>query len=206
MWHGLWPDTAIFYPWWIWAITWIAASQWANRTVKRPGIGREWIYRVIALAGFYFLLGGILKTERDHLVWSRWPGVMGEAAYAPIPVAWAMVAITFLGFAFAWWARIHLGRLWSGSITRKEGHHVVDTGPYAIVRHPIYTGILLSAVASAIAIAQVHAYLGALLLIIGFWLKARLEERWLREELGPQDYDAYRRRVPMLVPFGPKAA
>jgi protein-S-isoprenylcysteine O-methyltransferase Ste14 len=206
MWHGMWPDTAIFIPWWIWAITWIAASLWANRTVKRPGIGREWIYRVIALAGFYFLLGGILKTEDNHLVWSRWPGVMGDAAYAPIPVAWAMVAITFLGFAFAWWARIHLGRLWSGSITRKEGHHVVDTGPYAIVRHPIYTGILLSAVASAIVIAQVHAYLGALLLIIGYWLKARLEERWLREELGPQDYDAYRRRVPMLVPFGPKAA
>ena len=206
MWFGMWPDTAIFIPWWIWAITWIIAALWANRTVKRPGIGREWIYRVIALAGFYFLLGGILKTEDNHLVWSRWPGVMGDAAYAPIPVAWAMVAITFLGFAFAWWARIHLGRLWSGSITRKEGHHVVDTGPYAIVRHPIYTGILLSAVASAIVIAQVHAYLGALLLIIGYWLKARLEERWLREELGPQDYDAYRRRVPMLVPFGPKAA
>ncbi|MGN6149820.1 MAG: methyltransferase family protein [Rhizomicrobium sp.] len=206
MWLGMWPDTAIFIPWWIWAITWIVASIWANRTVKRPGIGREWIYRVIALAGFYFLLGGILKTQDGHLVWSRWPGVMGDAAYAPIPVAWAMVAVTFLGFAFAWWARIHLGRLWSGSITRKEGHHVVDTGPYAIVRHPIYTGILLSAIASAIVIAQVHAYLGALLLIVGYWLKARLEENWLREELGPRDYDAYRRRVPMLVPFGPKAA
>ena len=205
MWHGMWPDMAVYWLWTLWAITWFAASLWANRTVKRPGIAREWIYRVIALAGFFLLLGGFLKTQDHHLIWSRWPGVMGNAAYAPIPVGWAMVAITFLGFAFAWWARIHLGRLWSGSITRKEGHHVVDTGPYAIVRHPIYTGILLSAIASAIAIAQVHAYLGALLLIVGYWLKARLEERWLREELGSQDYDAYRRRVPMLVPFGPKA-
>ncbi|HEY2032907.1 MAG TPA: hypothetical protein VGH02_04405, partial [Rhizomicrobium sp.] len=65
--------------------------------------------------------------------------------------------------------------------------------------------ILLSGVASAIVMGTPHAYIGALLLIIGYWLKARLEERWLREELGSQDYDAYRRRVPMLVPFGPKA-
>lgn len=206
MWHGLWPDVAVYWPWTLWAITWIAAAVWANRTVKRPGIAREWIYRLITLAGFFLLLGGFLKTQDDHLVWARWPGVLGDAAYPPIAIGWAMVALTFLGFLFAWWARIHLGRLWSGSITRKEGHHVVDTGPYAIVRHPIYTGILLSGVASAIAIAQLHAYLGALLLIIGYWLKARLEEHWLREELGPQDYDAYRRRVPMLVPFGPKAA
>jgi len=202
----MWPDTAIFIPWWIWAITWVAASIWANRTVKRPGIAREWIYRIIALAGFFFLLGGFLKTQDNHLAWARWPGALGNAAYPPIPVAWAMVAITFLGFAFAWWARIHLGRLWSGSITRKEGHHVVDTGPYAIVRHPIYTGILLSGIASAIVIGTPHAYIGAALLIVAYWVKARLEERWLREELGPEAYDAYRRRVPMLVPFGPKAA
>jgi protein-S-isoprenylcysteine O-methyltransferase Ste14 len=202
----MWPDMAVYWPWTLWAITWIAASIWANRTVKRPGIAREWIYRLITLAGFFLLLGGFLKTQNDHLVWARWPGVWGDAAYPPVAIGWAMVVLTVLGFLFAWWARIHLGRLWSGSITRKEGHHVVDTGPYAIVRHPIYTGILLSGVASAIAIAQVHAYLGALLLIIGYWMKARLEERWLREELGPQDYDAYRRRVPMLVPFGPKAA
>jgi protein-S-isoprenylcysteine O-methyltransferase Ste14 len=202
----MWPDMAIYWPWTLWAITWIAASIWANRTVKRPGIGREWFYRLLTLAGFFLLLGGFLKTQDDHLVWARWPGVLGDAAYPPIAISWAMVAFTALGFLFAWWARVHLGRLWSGSITRKEGHHVVDSGPYAIVRHPIYTGILLSAVASAIVIAQVHAYLGAALLIVGYWLKARLEERWLREELGPQEYDAYRRRVPMLVPFGPKAA
>jgi len=207
MWHGMWPDTAIYWPWTIWAITWVAAALWANRTLKRPGIGREWLYRVIALAGFFFLLGGILREQDGHLRFGPWPGFLGKAIwFPPIPMAWTLVGVTFVGFLFAWWARIHLGRLWSGSITRKEGHRVVDSGPYAIVRHPIYTGILLSGVASAIVMATPHAYIGAALLIVGYWMKARLEERWLREELGPQDYDAYRRRVPMLVPFGPKAA
>jgi protein-S-isoprenylcysteine O-methyltransferase Ste14 len=206
MWMGLWPDTAIYIPWWIWAVTWIAAALWANRTIKRPGIAREWLYRVLALAGFVFLLGGAGKYADGHLTLGPWPGVLGIRWLPPLEVGWTMVALTTLGFLFAWWARIHLGRFWSGSITRKEGHKVIDTGPYAIVRHPIYTGILLSAIASAVAIGAIHAYIGAALMIVGYTIKARLEERFLREELGPEAYDAYRRRVPMLVPFGPKGA
>jgi protein-S-isoprenylcysteine O-methyltransferase Ste14 len=104
------------------------------------------------------------------------------------------------GILFTWWARIHIGRLWSGSITRKEDHHVVDTGPYALVRHPIYTGLILALLATAAAQATANALAGAVLLNVGFWLKARAEERFLMAELGADAYDAYRRRVPMLVP------
>lgn len=205
MFLGMWPQTAIYIPWDIWAVTWIVAALWSNRTVSRPEVGRELFYRIVALAGFVFLLGGNLRYHNGELSWQNWPGFLGEARYAPLPVSWAMVVLAFVGFAFAWWARIHLGRLWSGRITRKEGHHVVDTGPYALVRHPIYTGILLSGIATAVALGAVHAYIGAFLLIVGYWMKARIEENWLREQLGPADYDAYRKRVPMLVPFGPKA-
>lgn len=204
MWMGFWPDSAIYLPWDVWAVTWIVAALWANRTLKRPGIAREWFYRVIALAGFFFLLAPIGHYHDGHLTLTGWPGVLGLHWFPPLAVGWATVGVTTLGFVFAWWARIHLGRLWSGSITRKEGHTVIDTGPYAIVRHPIYTGIILSAIATAITIGAVHAYIGAALLIVGYWIKAKLEERFLREELGAEAYDAYRRRVPMLVPFGPK--
>ena len=121
-------------------------------------------------------------------------------------VSWALVGVVTLGFLFAWWARIYLGSLWSGWITKKAGHHIVDTGPYALVRHPIYTGLILSAFATAIQRGTLVALLGAAVMAWGFWIKARLEERFLREELGPEAYDSYRRRVPMLVPFGPKAA
>ncbi|MBN9532319.1 MAG: isoprenylcysteine carboxylmethyltransferase family protein [Alphaproteobacteria bacterium] len=144
----------------------------------------------------------MVRSHAGHLRLDAWSGPLGQAHwYPPIPIAWALVGVTALGFLFAWWARIHLGRLWSAAITRKEGHRVVESGPYAIVRHPIYTGILLSGIASAIVLATPHAYLGAGLLIVAYWIKARLEERWLREELGAAAYDDYRSRVPMLIPF-----
>jgi len=82
---------------------------------------------------------------------------------------------------------------------------VVDRGPYGIVRHPIYTGILLSVFATAAVKGTVLGLAGAAIITLGIWMKARLEERWLREQLGADAYDSYRRRVPMLLPFGPKA-
>jgi len=130
--------------------------------------------------------------------------------YLHVPKLWnlgreggSLLAFLMLpGFAFTWWARIHLGRLWSGSVTRKEGHRIVDTGPYAIVRHPIYTGLIWAVVMSAVAVGTILSVLGIGMMILGFWLKARLEERFLVEELGPQPNNDYCRRVPMLWPLG----
>jgi protein-S-isoprenylcysteine O-methyltransferase Ste14 len=114
-----------------------------------------------------------------------------------------MTALTAAGFAFAWWARLHLGKLWSAFVTRKDKHHIIDTGPYRIVRHPIYTGVILATVAVAILKGNLYGVTGALLMVAGFWIKARLEERFLSKQLGPGTYAAYRRRVPMLIPFSP---
>jgi protein-S-isoprenylcysteine O-methyltransferase Ste14 len=72
------------------------------------------------------------------------------------------------------------------------------------VRHPIYTGLLLATYATAAAKGTAIGIAAAVLITLGFWLKARLEERWLSEELGPDEYQAYRRKVPMLLPLGPK--
>ena len=98
-------------------------------------------------------------------------------------------------------ARIHLGRLWSSAITRKERHRLVDTGPYAFVRHPIYTGIITALVATAAIEATLAALVGATLICSGLWLKARAEGRFLMVELGRDNYKSYCRRVPMLIPF-----
>jgi protein-S-isoprenylcysteine O-methyltransferase Ste14 len=81
---------------------------------------------------------------------------------------------------------------------------VIDTGPYALVRHPIYTGIIAAIVATAAAQATVTGITGAALVVFGLWLKARAEERFLTAELGADAYGGYRRRVPMLVPFLPR--
>lgn len=203
---GMWPDQAIYLVWDFWIVTWIAAALWSSRAVKRPGISREFSYRVLALLGFILLFFSPLYMNNGHWHFQDPPGILGRHLwpYPPLAVGWAMVVLAAGGIAFAWWARIYLGTLWSGSITRKADHRVVDTGPYALVRHPIYTGLLGAAVATAIAIGEVHTVLGALLLIIAYWMKARLEESFLRDELGANAYDSYRARVPMLVPFSPR--
>jgi len=196
------PQAAIFLPWTVWAVTWIAAAVWANRTLKRPGLGQEWLYRIVTLSGFVLLLGFAGRYANGHLYLTPLFGPFGRQLWIlPSNIAWAMVAFATAGFLFAWWARIYLGRLWSGSITRKEGHRVVDTGPYRFVRHPIYTGIIAAGIATAALNGTLRGVVGAGLLIVGYWLKARVEERFLRSELGTQAYDSYAARTAMLIPF-----
>ena len=176
--------------WIAFAATWLALAAWSGRTEKSAGLRAEIPYRIVLIVGaiiFFIPAHGYHGPLRLWLV-SR-------------TGAWVCVGLIALGFAFSAWARIHLGKLWSGTITRKEDHRIVDTGPYAIVRHPIYTGILLAIYATAAAKGTILGLLGALLITIGVWMKARLEERWLQKELGEAAYDAYCRKVSMLVPF-----
>ena len=186
--RNLTPEHAIAAAWLIWLASWLIAAFWADRAAKRPGLRQEWLYRLVTGAGAVLLFG---RLGRFHLhgLWS-----VGDAG-------WALVLVALAGFAFAWWARIHLGRLWSGSVTMKTDHRVVDTGPYALVRHPIYTGLLAAVIATALLKGTLLGLAGAVLIIVGTWIKAKLEEDFLRGQLGAEAYDAYRRNVPMLVPF-----
>jgi len=190
------PAYVMLVLWPVWAVSWFAAAGWSARVRTRAGLGRETAYRIVIAIGailFFVPHNSSLAIARLWPLWNR-TGL------------WILVAVEAAGFAFAWWARIHLGGLWSGSITRKEDHRIVDTGPYAIVRHPIYTGILIALFATMIAKGTLLGLIGAGIMALGFWMKAKLEEQFLREELGAEAYDAYRRRVPMLVPFAPKRA
>jgi protein-S-isoprenylcysteine O-methyltransferase Ste14 len=182
---------AVFAIIWIaWVVSWILAAFWANRTEKRVITWETALYRIAILAGAVLLFPGTARRLHLYPLWH-----VGFAG------AYALALLALAGLLFTWWARVHLGRLWSGSITRKEGHHVVDTGPYGLVRHPIYTGVIFALFATAAAQATVTALAGAALITFGFWLKARIEERFLTNELGADTYGAYCRRVPMLVPL-----
>ena len=188
------PLEATFTAWGVWTLSWIAAAFWADRPEKRPARGEEWLYRIVTLAGGCLLFRAAFpRAGMGYRLWT-----VGPAA------GWILFAVALIGLAFAWWARLRLGRLWSSSVTKKADHRVVDTGPYAIVRHPIYTGILLAAVATAAEQGTAGSVAGIMIFALAFWIKARLEERFLGEQLGAADYDAYRRRVPMLIPLGPR--
>lgn len=174
-----------------WIVSWILAASWSAPASARPGFGREFKHHAVTMTGIILLFAVNAPTE-----WygrRLWP--------VNDQLGWTLVAIAAAGFAFTWWARLHLGRLWSATVQRKADHHVVDTGPYAIVRHPIYTGVILAMIAVAVQRATVLAIAGTTIMTVGWWIKARLEERFLREQLGPAQYDAYSARVPMLVPF-----
>ena len=188
------PKSAAGAAWLAWAVSWGLAAFWSDRAAKRPGFGAEALYRAVMLVGIVLLFGVGMPSSAPLRLWT-----VSDAA------GWALAGAATLGFLFCWWARIHLGRLWSGWVTKKAGHHIVDTGPYRIVRHPIYTGLMVSAFATAILTGTALALAGAAVMTFSFWLKARLEERFLAAELGADVYGEYRRRVPMLIPFGPKS-
>jgi protein-S-isoprenylcysteine O-methyltransferase Ste14 len=185
------PVSAIEIAWVTWFVSWWAAAVWSNRTVTRPPARREIPYSIMAIAGVTLLAG--LYRHRFSSEFVLW--------HAGLKFGWTMVAIAVAGFLFTWWARIVLGSLWSGGVRLKVDHRIVDKGPYRLVRHPIYTGVIVAAFATAALRGTAMGLLGATLITISFYIKARIEERFLREQLGADIYDAYARGVPMLVPF-----
>jgi protein-S-isoprenylcysteine O-methyltransferase Ste14 len=194
--HAVTPQYATIIAWIIWFVSWMLAALWSARAAKRVDWNSQLLYRLVTVAGAYLLFGVLTRSYRG-------PGRLWILRDSE---SWALVGVVVFGFLFAWWARIYLGSLWSGWITKKANHYIVDTGPYALVRHPIYTGLIISALATAVQRGTIVAILGGAIMAWGFWIKARLEEQFLREELGAEAYDSYRRKVPMLIPFGPKAA
>jgi protein-S-isoprenylcysteine O-methyltransferase Ste14 len=113
---------------------------------------------------------------------------------------WTGTALLILGLAFSVWARIHLGRNWSGTVTVKQEHELVRGRPYARVRHPIYTGLLLAFIGTAIARGEWRGVLAVLIIFAALWRKLRLEERYMIETFG-DEYRRYRERSAALIPF-----
>lgn len=172
--------------WLGWLVSWQLAALWRDKPTVQAPRGEYRFHFIMISIGMVLMYGFIPRHQ--PLLWHVGP-----------MLGWSMDALTGAGIAFAWWARIALGRLWSSGIERMAGHRVVDSGPYGLVRHPIYTGLIAGALAMAGLQAKPFAILGAALFALGFVLKARVEERFLEKEIG--GYDDYRRRVSMIVPL-----
>ena len=185
----LYPELACTVMWDLWAASWLAAMAWSGRTAASPLARQEAAYLILPIIGLCLLAFGSIATHFRPL-WM-----------VPDALGWPLAALCGLSLAFTWWARIGLGSLWSLSVDRKDTHKIVQDGAYRLVRHPIYTGLIAAAVSHAVLIGQLANLAGAVLIILGFWLKARFEERFLARELGSAAYAEYARRTPMLVPF-----
>ena len=119
---------------------------------------------------------------------------------AKLATFWVGAATITLGLGFSAWARVRLGGNWSGTITIKHGHELIRSGPYAYVRHPIYTGLLAALVGSAIARGEWRGLVAVVIAFGALWRKLTLEERWLVETFGDQ-YTRYCTEVAALIPF-----
>jgi protein-S-isoprenylcysteine O-methyltransferase Ste14 len=183
------PNAAIVATWLIWLVTWILAAGWSARVAAHHDLGAESPSRVLTLAAIVMML------------MAYWPVRWGTLWTTSETIGWSMFLLVVLGLAFTWTARLHLGPLWSSTAAPTEEHRIVDTGPYGIVRHPVYAGLLLAVIATAIERGRIEAVAAAFVLIASLSLRAKLEERFLRRDLGDEAYGAYRARVPMLIPF-----
>jgi len=176
--------------WLIWIVYWLALSRNVKVSARRePWLSRFLHMGPLVLAAFLLWLPAmpIPVLGARFLPATAWP-------------FWAGAVLTVAGLLFTVWARQHIGRNWSGIVTIKQGHELVTSGPYAIVRHPIYTGLLLAFAGSAVARGEWRGILAVALVLLALWRKLRIEERWMREQFG-EAYQVYSRRVSALVPY-----
>jgi protein-S-isoprenylcysteine O-methyltransferase Ste14 len=176
--------------WIIFIAVWLVAAASTKRTIYRESSGeraRYWVLLVIA-----YVLVFRSNTFPWPLNWLAIPHTTSSA--------WTGAFLCVSGLVFAVWARLILGRNWSGVVTLKEGHELIERGPYRIVRHPIYTGMLAMFAGTAIAIGYFGGFLGLLSLFLSFWLKLKREERLMLKHF-PEEYAAYQRRVKRIIPF-----
>jgi protein-S-isoprenylcysteine O-methyltransferase Ste14 len=137
----------------------------------------------------------LLSTTWIPLPWLYRP--VWRAGFWPF---WLGAAVTVSGLLFAVWAREHLGRNWSSQVSIKQDHELITTGPYAVVRHPIYTGILAGFLGLAIALSEVRGFVVFVLFFLVFWAKLSKEEQWMSSQFG-ETYAKYVDRTAALVPY-----
>jgi protein-S-isoprenylcysteine O-methyltransferase Ste14 len=180
----------ILWLWCAWALVWVVAALRSKATRRRESPWSR-LAHVVPL-----FIGGVLLAWRDPpwgvLTLRLWPRSFGAYLFG--------LALLIAGLSFAVWARVHLGRNWSGTVSVKEGHELIRTGPYAYVRHPIYTGLLLAVLGTAIASGTVRGALGFLIILAALARKLRAEEVFMRETF-PDEYPRYSAEVAALVPF-----
>ena len=179
--------------WLLWLLYWGVSAIGVKPAVRVESSASRFGKYVLPLMVAVLLLCDVHGWLRGTILDERFaPGGLG--------IAWIGFFITVAGLAFTCWARVILGRNWSGVVQLKQDHELIVRGPYSIVRHPIYTGLLLAFLGSAVAVGRWRALLAAAIVGISFWRKLRLEERWLCELFGAQ-YRDYMKRVKALVPW-----
>ncbi|MGH9715180.1 MAG: methyltransferase family protein [Candidatus Acidiferrales bacterium] len=178
--------------WFLFLAYWLFAARRVNRMRTREPVWHRLSYLLLIVFAVILFSSdarwfGILN--RRFVPWSYW-------------IADAGVPLTAAGIGFAIWARNHIGRFWSATVAIREEHQLIRTGPYARIRHPIYTGILVALVGTALVVGTCRGVLAFLLILSSLAFKARREEALLTREFGPA-FDDHRRHTGFFLPRFP---
>ncbi len=172
------------------ALLWWAGASTAKQNARTEPVLSRLVHLVIMIVAFAMLFYPPLRVG---VFASRWLPDSAITGYAGL-------AITLGGAVFAIWARLYIGRNWSVNVTVKQDHELVRGGPYAVVRHPIYSGLLLAVLGTAVAFGEVRGLIAFVMALIGWRMKSLVEEKFMAEQFGAE-YEKYRREVKALVPF-----
>lgn len=176
--------------WLAWLLYWLAMAIRTKRTIERGGLVG---YRVVAIVLVIGLagVGRVVDVSPQSHLW-----------HTSLALGIVSDLIVVAGAAFTVWARVALGRNWSAEVTFKQDHELIESGPYALVRHPIYTGLIVMALGTAIDYGRAIGFALFVGLCGALWWKARQEERIMTSHF-PDAYADYRARVHAIVPFPP---
>jgi protein-S-isoprenylcysteine O-methyltransferase Ste14 len=178
---------------WIWAVfgvVWFLPAVFGKRTLKQQTPGSR-ILQLVWLVAAY-----VLFANQDL----GWDLLNRRLVPAGMPASAVGYGLLGAGMLFALWARVFLGRNWSANVTLKQDHTLVRSGPYRIVRHPIYTGLLVALLGTAIALGPLRCFVGVVLAAIAWKFKSMTEETFMVQQFGDQ-YREYQMEVKSLVPY-----
>lgn len=190
---------AYIAPPWRYAPMWIAAAAWIGFSIYWSLAAKNSAEAKFSESAQSRRVHVVLCNIGQILLFLPIPGL--NQSFLPAANLWPVAGLIVLAasIALAVWARRHLGGNWSARVELKTDHELIRTGPYRLLRHPIYTAIFGMCIGTAIVSGRVHALVGTAIVVISYRRKIRIEEGKLRESFGPR-YDDYRRATWGMIP------
>lgn len=177
------------FPWYVFITYWlISAARLKQTKIEEDSSGRALHVLILVLAVDLMFYGNLAF------------GVLNQRVIPiDLRILYTGIALTWIGVAFAVWARHSIGQNWSGRVTVKVDHQLIQSGPYAFVRHPIYSGLLLANLGAALFIGRWRCLAAMVIFLAEMSRKASKEESFMLSEFGDR-YTEYRRRTGFLIP------
>jgi protein-S-isoprenylcysteine O-methyltransferase Ste14 len=176
--------------WLLLCAVWLGSSPFVKPAIHKQSASSAWQRSALLIAGMYLIFGPLRISD-----WLN-----QQILAVTLPIALTGFFFVLCGVAFSIWARLILGENWSAAPSIKQDHALIQRGPYRIVRHPIYTGILIALFGSALQRGLIGNFLGVIICAVALWMKIAVEEKFMLSLFGDQ-YLHYRNSVRALIPF-----